>query len=78
MRLAYFLFAALQFISNAAFGQSKVVFADICESNGNDAMAGTNFKNGYNLAIEEINANSRPDVSLVRPAGAIASRTGRA
>lgn len=57
MKAGYFFLAALLFISNTAFSQPEVILAGITESRGAGAIAGTNFKNGYTLAIEEVNAN---------------------
>lgn len=55
MKARHLLFAVLQFFSCAAFGQSEIVFAGIAEASGIGEIAGVSFKNGYNLAIEEVN-----------------------
>lgn len=50
--IIFLIFSALAAV---AHGEEGVVFAGISESTGAGVIAGTSFKNGYNLAIEEIN-----------------------
>ena len=42
--------------STASFGQETIKIANIVELSGGGATAGTNFKNGVELAVKEINA----------------------
>ena len=84
MILAGLVFGTLS--TGAAFAQSAapIQLADIVELSGGGATVGTNWKNGIDLAIEEINAGggilghrlevthadsqSNPGVALTRPA----------
>jgi branched-chain amino acid transport system substrate-binding protein len=43
--------------ANASFGQETIKIANIVELSGGGATAGTNFKNGVELAVKEINAS---------------------
>jgi branched-chain amino acid transport system substrate-binding protein len=53
--LAGVLFGTL--LTGAALAQSgPIKLADVAELSGGDATVGTNWKNGIDLAIEEINA----------------------
>jgi hypothetical protein len=52
--LAGALLAAI--CSGAAFAQDAIKLADVAELSGGGATVGTNWKNGIDLAIEEINA----------------------
>jgi branched-chain amino acid transport system substrate-binding protein len=47
-------------LTGAAFAQSAgpIKLADVAELSGGGATVGTNWKNGIDLAIEEINAKS--------------------
>jgi branched-chain amino acid transport system substrate-binding protein len=42
--------------ASASFGQASIKIANIVELSGGGASAGTNFKNGVELAVKEINA----------------------
>ena len=42
--------------AGGAFAQSTIKIANIVELSGGGASAGTNFKNGVELAVKEINA----------------------
>ena len=44
-------------ISTASLGQDTIKIANIVEMSGGGATAGTNFKNGVELAVKEINAS---------------------
>ncbi|MFS2035651.1 ABC transporter substrate-binding protein [Polaromonas sp. CT11-55] len=48
---------ALAMGSTAGFAQDVIKIANIVELSGGGATAGTNFKNGVELAVKEINAN---------------------
>ena len=48
--------AALAVSAGASFGQNTIKIANIVELSGGGATAGTNFKNGVELAVKEINA----------------------
>ena len=50
------MFVLLALISSEASAEGTVVLAGIAEASGAGAIAGGNFKNGYMLAIDEINA----------------------
>jgi branched-chain amino acid transport system substrate-binding protein len=54
-RVLLLLVSAL-FASQAAFAQQTVKIANIVELSGTGTTAGTNFKNGVELAVKEINA----------------------
>src|SRR6476661_8727585 len=58
-RLAFKLIAACAIATGAAgvFAQETVKIANIVELSGGGATAGTNFKNGVELAVKEINAS---------------------
>lgn len=58
-RRAFQLFAACSIAMAAwpSYGQQTVKIANIVELSGVGASAGTNFKNGAELAVKEINAN---------------------
>ena len=43
-------------VTGAALAQSTIKLADVAELSGGGATVGTNWKNGIDLAIEEINA----------------------
>ncbi len=45
------------FCTNVAFAQDTIKIANIVELSGGGATAGTNFKNGVELAVKEINAS---------------------
>jgi branched-chain amino acid transport system substrate-binding protein len=49
--------AMLTFGAAAAYAQATIKIANIVELSGTGATAGTNFKNGVELAVKEINAN---------------------
>jgi len=49
--------AAILICAGSAFAQATVKIANIVELSGAGATAGTNFKNGVELAVKEINAN---------------------
>jgi len=49
--------AMLTFAAAAAHAQATIKIANIVELSGTGATAGTNFKNGVELAVKEINAN---------------------
>jgi len=49
--------AMLTFAAAAACAQATIKIANIVELSGTGATAGTNFKNGVELAVKEINAN---------------------
>lgn len=53
VRFAFLFF--LLVLTNAARGDGGLLFAGITETTGGGAIPGLSFKNGYNLAIEEIN-----------------------
>lgn len=57
-RLTIKLIAACGLLAGAAsgFGQETIKIANIVELSGGGATAGTNFKNGVELAVKEINA----------------------
>jgi branched-chain amino acid transport system substrate-binding protein len=48
---------ALAMAGTASFAQDVIKIANIVELSGGGATAGTNFKNGVELAVKEINAN---------------------
>jgi branched-chain amino acid transport system substrate-binding protein len=49
--------ALLTFAAAGAYAQATIKIANIVELSGTGATAGTNFKNGVELAVKEINAN---------------------
>ncbi len=49
--------AAILICAGSAFAQATVKIANIVELSGAGATSGTNFKNGVELAVKEINAN---------------------
>jgi branched-chain amino acid transport system substrate-binding protein len=49
--------SALMAFASVAFAQSTIKIANIMELSGGGATAGTNFKNGVELAVKEINAS---------------------
>jgi branched-chain amino acid transport system substrate-binding protein len=49
--------ALLSFAAAGAYAQATIKIANIVELSGTGATAGTNFKNGVELAVKEINAN---------------------
>lgn len=58
-RLALKLIASCALLTSAgaSFGQETIKIANIVELSGGGATAGTNFKNGVELAVKEINAS---------------------
>lgn len=48
--------SALLAVSSAGFAQDVIKIANVVELSGSGATAGTNFKNGVELAVKEINA----------------------
>lgn len=49
------VFLMLLMLGKLAYGEDSIVFAGISEASGSGALAGISFRNGYQLAIEEIN-----------------------
>jgi branched-chain amino acid transport system substrate-binding protein len=54
--LKFIAVAAFAVSAGASFGQNVIKIANIVELSGGGATAGTNFKNGVELAVKEINA----------------------
>jgi branched-chain amino acid transport system substrate-binding protein len=56
MKRLLFLLAGVLLASQAAFAQQTVKIANVVELSGTGTTSGTNFKNGVELAVKEINA----------------------
>ncbi|HSU65014.1 MAG TPA: ABC transporter substrate-binding protein [Burkholderiales bacterium] len=56
MKRLLFLLAGALLASQAAFAQQTVKIANVVELSGTGTTSGTNFKNGVELAVKEINA----------------------
>lgn len=52
------IFFMLLIFSNRSYSEGNIVFAGITETRGSGAIAGISFRNGYQLAIEEINESA--------------------
>ena len=52
-----FVLSSLALVSAGASAQQTIKIANIVELSGGGATAGTNFKNGVELAVKEINAS---------------------
>ncbi|MFZ6772614.1 ABC transporter substrate-binding protein [Undibacterium sp. SXout7W] len=53
----FLLMALVALLPAVASAEGNIVFAGISEASGAGAIAGSSFKNGYTLAIDEINAS---------------------
>jgi branched-chain amino acid transport system substrate-binding protein len=56
--------SALLAFAGTALAQNTIKIANIVELSGGGATAGTNFKNGVELAVKEINASGSVMVSM--------------